>query len=234
LNVRYRRRRQRSDEPYVLYAAEQVVPLVVAAFLADAGIVLDPAAVAKSCPSAKTLNSFIVDGSVDSILWLEEQFRDADAVFIACNKGNRKGIDHFPKVISWWSKKERKVLSACIDADGSGGKSEECAAAIGHSIKKFRNALTFFLGQTTGSGGGGMLHSLACKLEKLNLCLPVYFVAPCTLHGMNLIFANSVKGVFGEGGLDCRNAMQLLHSLYGLVGRHEHHELQLMWESVNG
>ena len=66
-----------------LYAAEQVVPLVVAAFLADARIAVDAAAVAKSCPSAKTLNSFIVDGSIDSILWLEEQFRDADAVLIA-------------------------------------------------------------------------------------------------------------------------------------------------------
>ena len=127
-----------------LYAAEQVIPLIVSAFIEDAGISsADPAAVAKSCPSAKTLNSFIVDGSIDSILWLEEQFRDAVAVFIACDKGNRKGIDHFPKVISWWSKKQRKVLSACIDADGSGGKSEQCATAIWHSIKKFRNAITF-------------------------------------------------------------------------------------------
>jgi hypothetical protein len=113
-----------------LYAAEQVLPLVVAAFLADAGIAFDPEALSKSCPSAKTLNSFIVDGSIDSILWLEDQFRDADAVFISCDKGSRKGIDHFPKVISWWSKTEQKVMSACIDADGSGGKSEECAAAI--------------------------------------------------------------------------------------------------------
>jgi hypothetical protein len=45
--------------------------------------------------------------SVASILWLEEQFGDAVAVFISCDKGNRKGIDNFPKVItSWWSKKE--------------------------------------------------------------------------------------------------------------------------------
>ncbi len=127
-----------------LYAAKQVLPLVVAAFLADAGIAFDPEASAKLCPSAKTLNSFIVDGSVDSILWLEEQFRDADTVFISCDKGNRKGIDHFPKVISWWSKKEWKVMIICIDADGSGGKSEQCAAAIWHLVKKFRNAVTFF------------------------------------------------------------------------------------------
>jgi hypothetical protein len=75
--------------------------LVVAAFLVDAGIAFNPQALAKSCPSAKTLNSFIVGGSVDSVLWLEEQVRDADAVFISCDKGIRKGIDPFPKVISW-------------------------------------------------------------------------------------------------------------------------------------
>jgi hypothetical protein len=107
-----------------LYAAEQVLPLVVAAFLVDAGIAFDPEALSKSCPSAKTLSSFIVDGSIYSILWLvEDQFRDADTVFISCNKGSRKGIDHYPRVISWWSKTERKLMSACmIDADGSGGK----------------------------------------------------------------------------------------------------------------
>jgi hypothetical protein len=124
-------------------------------------------------------------------------------------------------------------LSACINADGSGGKSEECAAAIGHSVKKFRNAIKLFFGQTTGSGGG-VLYSLERELSKLNLCSPIYFVAPCMLHGMNLIFANSVKAVFEEGGLDYRNVMQLLHSLYNLVGRYEHHKLQLMWKSVNG
>jgi hypothetical protein len=93
-------------------------------------------------------------------------------------------------------------LSACIDADGSGGKSEQCAAAICHSNKKNRNAITFFCGQTTDSGGGGVLYSLASELGKLNLCSPVYFVAPCTLNGMNLIFANLVKGVFVEGDRD--------------------------------
>ena len=111
-----------------LYEVEQVLPLVFAALLANAGIAFDPGALAKVCPSPKTLNLFIVDGSVDSILWLEEQFRDSDAIFISCDKGNREGIEHFPKVIRWWSKKEGEGMSACIDADGSGGKSDKYAA----------------------------------------------------------------------------------------------------------
>jgi hypothetical protein len=216
------------------YMAEQIFPLIIAGFLADAGIAFKDEAIASSCPSAKTLNQFIVDGSIDSILWLEDQFRDASAIFIACDKGKRKGIDHFPKVISWWSTTDKKVCSACIDADGSGGTSDECAQAIWHSIKKFRGAIPFFYGQTTDSGGGGVLHSLQRAMARLLLCSGIYFIAPCTLHGMNLIFANSVKAVFGEGGLDYRNVMQLMHSLYDLVGRYEPQQVRLMWEAACG
>jgi hypothetical protein len=79
------------------------------------------------------------------------------------------------------------------------------------------------------------MYSLERFLKKLNLySVPIYFVPPCTLYGMNLIFANSLKGVLGEGSLDYMHVMQLLHSLYDLVGWYEHQELHLMWESVNG
>jgi hypothetical protein len=221
--------------PYLsLYTAEQIIPLVVAAFLADVGIVFDPEAAAGACPSAKTLEAMFLDGSVESMLWLQRQLEDATAVFIACDKGIRKGIGHFPKVLSWWSKKEKRVMTVCLDADGSGGSSEECAQAIWQSLKKLDGSVMLFFGQTTDSGGGGVLHSLRRELEKRSLCNNIYFVAPCTLHGMNLIFANGVKASFGEGGLECRNVMQLLHSLYDLVGRYEKGEAALMWEDVNG
>jgi hypothetical protein len=222
--------------PYLsLYAAEQIFPLVVTGFLADAGIIFHSEAIAASCPAVKTLDNMFVDGSVDSLLWLQDQLKDALAVFIACDKGNRKGIAHFPKVISWWSKREHQVMTVCIDADGSGGTSQECAQAIFQSLRKLNGTIPFFFGQTTDSGGGGVLYSLKAQLEKLGLVNPnLYFVAPCTLHAMNLIFANSVKSAFGEGGLEFRNIMQLLHSLYDLVGRYEKGELGLMWADVNG
>ena len=221
--------------PYLsLYTAEQIIPLVVAAFLSDVGIVFHPEAVAGACPSAKTLEGMFLDGSVESMLWLQRQLKDAAAVFIACDKGNRKGIGHFPKVLSWWSKKENRVMMVCLDANGSGASSEECAQAIWQSLKKLDGSVMCFFGQTTDSGGGGVLHSLRRELEKRSLCSNVYFVAPCTLHGMNLIFANGVKAAFGEGGLECRNIMQLMHLLYNLVGRYEKGKAALMWEDVNG
>jgi hypothetical protein len=46
------------------------------------------------------------------------------------------------------------------------------------------------------------------------------------------MFANPVKAVFGKGGPDCRNAMQLMHSLCDLVGRCEPQQVRLMWEAA--
>jgi hypothetical protein len=91
-----------------------------------------------------------------------------------------------------------------------------------------------FHDQTTNGGGGGILHSLQCEMTKLHLCAQLYFVVPCTLHAMNLIFANSVKVIFGEGGLDYRHVMLLLHSLYNLVGRYKPQQVLLIWEVTSG
>jgi hypothetical protein len=71
-------------------------------------------------------------------------------------------------------------------------------------------------------------------MAKLHLCAQIYLVAPCKLHAMNIIFANSVKAIFGECGLDFRYVMQLLHSLYDLVGRYKPQQVMLMWEVTSG
>jgi hypothetical protein len=50
---------------------------------------------------------------------------------------------------------------------------------------------------------------------------------------VNLIFANSVKAIFGKSGMDYRNVMQLLHSLYDLVGWYKPQQVMLMWEATS-
>ena len=54
---------------------------------------------------------------------------------------------------------KNKVMSSTIDVDGSGSSSKECAEAISFSLKKFRGSIRALSGQTTDSGGGGVLHS---------------------------------------------------------------------------
>mgnify|MGYP006965230816 CR=1 FL=1 len=217
-----------------LYSAEQAIPNFIAGWLSHVGIPLDPEQIAATCPSVKTLDDIVVDGTRDSILLLERELKDAVAIFIACDKGNRKGIAHLPKVLSWWCSKQGCVRSACIDADGSGSSSKDCAEAIRLSLKKFQNTKIILRGQATDAGGGGVTESLAKALKELGLTEEEYAVANCTLHALQMAFANPIKEIFGEGGLDRRNVMQLIHSCYDLQSCFEKTEGEMKWEIANG
>jgi hypothetical protein len=62
--------------------AEQIFPLVVAGFLADAGIVFHSEGIAASCPALETLDKMFVDGSGGSLLWLEDQLNNSNKMSI--------------------------------------------------------------------------------------------------------------------------------------------------------
>ena len=71
------------------------------------------------------------------------------------------------------------MISVCIDADGSGGTSKEFTDAILNSMKEFGGVFTMFAGQTTDSGGWGVLHHLKEALSNVQLVdKNLYFVAP--------------------------------------------------------
>ena len=81
----------------------------------------------------------------------------------------------------------------------------------------------FFYSQTTDNGGGGTLESFLAKLCKRGLTADsptytnlqkFYFANNCTLHNLQLIIAIPVENVFGSGGLEEYNALQLLDCAY--------------------
>mmetsp|Transcript_22644 Transcript_22644/g.67005 ORF Transcript_22644/g.67005 Transcript_22644/m.67005 type:complete len:219 (+) Transcript_22644:1297-1953(+) len=84
------------------------------------------------------------------------------------------------------------------------------------------------------SGGGGVLECLAECLKKLGVTTQVYLVANCTLHAVQRTLANPVKAVFGDGGLEKRNVMQLIHCPYDLMNILELDEWKENWFSVTG
>jgi len=70
----------------------------------------------------------------------------------------------------------------CLDADASGGSTSAVADAIHRSVKyKLSSVPELCLaGQTTDSGGGGVLDGLRDDLENLQLVDPLlYLVAAC-------------------------------------------------------
>ena len=181
------------------------------------------------------MRDILISFAVDSLTEVGNQIHGADNVFLSCHKENKKGLSHFVKILSWWDKAEKKVQTFLVlDIDASEGTSEGCAEAIQHSMKKVnKSAITLPLkGQTTDSGGGGVLESLGNQLRKRNLCSPTYLVASCTLHAIQIALANPVKKAMGEGSLGARTMMQMLHSAYDLQESMEYSEFRLVMEEA--
>ena len=205
-----------------LNAAETFIPVVVAGHLAMTGQHDLHGLDFKCFPSQATLRQKLIDYAVDCLILLADKLGGAK-LFMTCDKGNKKGLGHFVKVLSWWNALEEKVDKFVLDIDVSDGSSSACADAIYHSLKKLKSTMAVLLrGQTTDSGGGGVLEDLAKELKLRGVCHQTYFVANCTLHAIQLALSNPVKVVFGEGGLDPttkepkRNMPQMLHSVYDL------------------
>jgi hypothetical protein len=113
------------------------------------------------------LRDILISFAVDSLIEVGNQICGADNVFLSCNKGNKKGLSHFVKILLWWDKAEKKVQTFVLDIDVSEGTSEGCAEAIKHSMKKVNNTITLLLkGQTTDSGGGGVFRVAGKPIEK--------------------------------------------------------------------
>jgi len=146
---------------------------------------------------------------------------------MACDKGDKKGIGHFVKFLSWWDPSARdanrllRAQTQLLDTDASGGTSLDCAKAIRASMNKLKthdDAPTHKLcGQCADSGGGGVLDSLADEMRALGLLwLHNCLVANCTIHALQLQLRNAVMATFGSGGLDKVNETQLIHSVHAL------------------
>jgi hypothetical protein len=200
--------------------AELVIPLLVAAFLAYSHLIhynLDFNLFSKSFASAHNLRDILISFAADSLIEVGNQICGAENVFLSCNKGNKKGLSHFVKILSWWDKIEKKVQTFVLDIDASEGTLEGCDEAIQHWMKKVHNTIALLLKrQTTDSGGGCMLESLRKQLQKRGVCNVAYLVASCMLHAIQIALANSVKKAMDEGSLGAYTMMQMPHSAYDL------------------
>jgi len=216
-----------STPSLALSAAEFIIPCFVMACLWDTGIFkgVDMSKYPLSFPSDATLRQYNMNQAARDTMSLGEKIRHLK-LYLSCDKGNKKGMGHFVKVLSWWDQANPSVDLRLIDIDASGGSSEQCALAIQASINKLRkedDAATHLLhGQTTDSGGGGVLEKLYEMMQPLGLCAPnnihltKYLIANCCIHSLQIQLSNAVKNAFGEGALDRVNAMQMLHTAYRL------------------
>jgi len=204
-------------------AAQFLFPIVFLAFFHDTGLFdkLELPLVATSFPSNWSFWKFTIHQAARDTIMLGHELKQ-QRICVAADKGNKKGIGHFAKVLSKW-KRTGGVATYLLDIDASGGTSEECAVAIEASIGKLKDLEDdknshLLHGQTTDSGGGGTLQSLHNALKQRESCVPddQHLIANCTIYSHQVGLKSAVETAFGTGALDKVNAMQLLHSVYRL------------------
>jgi hypothetical protein len=200
-----------------------IMPLIVGAFLVDHGVLeyakFNLIKFCSSFPSEKYLRSTVIAQAAECTLVFAKRL-EGMKVYISCDKGNKKGVGHFVKYLSYWN--GQQVIKELLDLNASGGTTYDCAVAIRDSLKKVfggdgEDSKFVLWGQTTDSGGGGVLDGLAKHLKDLQLCNDEeYLVAACGIHNLQLQLANPIKELIGEGGLESRNMMQMMHCAYDL------------------
>ena len=208
-------------------AAAFLIPCLVMACLWDTGMFKGMCLedYTKSFPSDNTLRQHNMNQAARDTVSLGAQISNKK-ICLACDKGNKKGIGHFVKALSWWDEDHPSVDLRLVDMDASEGSSQACALAIQASINKLKsndNDRTHLLhGQTTDSGGGGALEHLYEKMQPLGLCVPnnvhltEHLIANCCLHALQIQLSNALRNAFGDGALDRVNATQMLHAAYRL------------------
>ena len=209
-----------------LYSAEPLIAAVHLSTFMELGITPTSDQIAKTSPLAATLRDAIHDLAARVIAKKGEAAQVANHKFLATDKGptSNKAIRHFVKLISFYDWRNQMTEFFLLDMDGTGNSSREAAEAVEFSLKeKELGGLIQFSGQTTDSGGGGTFEFFYVNLRDKGLVTnDFYFVANCTLHSLQLIMVGPTEKVFGLGGREKKNYMQLLHCMYDIekhIGR---------------
>ena len=97
-------------------------------------------------PCANTLQSIINEASIDIVMSIRNEiFEDKYILYLTCDKGNKKGLDHFVKIISLWSKKINQAEVFTLDIDAAHSDTKLAGDAIHFAFKKIDKDRTTIL-----------------------------------------------------------------------------------------
>ena len=144
-------------------------------------------------PSRRTYKRVIEDqATVDYAKFVSMLNKNPNA-YISADKSNSEKFGSskatLPKLLTFTDIVTRTIITFLLDCDGAGDDSEDVSKAITHRIKKLQCMMSVPLilrGQSTDSGGGGTLESLAKDLKSNNSLMfaDAYLVASCSLHNL--------------------------------------------------
>ena len=177
---------------------------------------LDVEAICLNSAKDSCVGNYILD--LASELTLHERAKLLDdknsVAFLGIDKGPS---GDFVKIVSQYNHKTEKVEIFILDNEKSGGTNVEAAHSIKFSVDRFELGDDFtFGGFTADSGGGGTRAGLMYYLKPMHIVEEDGLIGTCSLHCLQLLLANPTLKYIGKGGIEERNALQLLHAIFDL------------------
>lgn len=173
-------------------------------------------AVCKGSVGEDSIGDMILDLATDII------FRQRNALLLPYASVAYLGVDKGPrgdfvKIVTSYNRKTKKIDIFILDNEGSGGTNIEAAYGILHTVERLQLPELFrFGGFTSDSGGGGTRDGLMKYLKQFDIVDDDGLVGTCSLHCLQLLLSNPCLAYIGKGGIERRNALQLIHAVYDL------------------
>jgi hypothetical protein len=191
-------------------AVAKSIPSIIDTLLTTAGVPFSCEGLGQSCPSAASLHAWVVELASEIFSVNRADMMYAPAFSLSIDKGERSKMPYHPKLVAYNfnpSDAEKSCVTVVLlDNDPSKGDSPSV---------------------------GGVGNSLADCLGGHGLCHPdYYFKIQCALHNLQNALKNGVETVFGVGGIEKRNMMQLLHSCKDLEKYICDDELPVRWKQA--
>ena len=226
-------------------AISMMAPPIIGALFADLDLQdhFEYEEIANNTPSAATIRNVIdIHRQLQMQVIADLVIQDVP-IFASFDKGHRNGKDYMVKELSWWDESEKRVETIRLQSDGAGSTSEEAARSWDVALQEIdfwvqqrepgRENVKLY-GQTTDSGGGGVLHSVKGELSKLDrIKLEGYVVAACALHVANRALETAVVKSFGECNMNTFNFHHYLFTYY-TAQEYLGENFESVWEEATG
>ncbi|CAJ1965861.1 unnamed protein product [Cylindrotheca closterium] len=170
----------------------------------------------KMMPSQTTGNRYAQRAAAHNVIRQGARMMQAKALFLGADKGGSSLI----KKICYFSEEDGIIDTIDLDFDGSGEDTVACADAVYHSMSRYvfgddKHIQLNNIIKGGGSDSGGGFINAKMKEQLVRVCLASnteYIHCPCTSHNDQTNLRTAIENIFGQGGLERRNDMQLLHA----------------------
>jgi hypothetical protein len=196
-----------------------------------------------SSPSGSVIDNWVINLAIEQAMIVLTFFQNCGAVYLMSD-GGHKGSQ--VKLLPGWDKQDTSqtldgsVPTIILYIDASGKKSEDVVTGCVYSLEKIGIESSDGL---TNDSGAGTPESLVSELIKEKKMVEGFaFSDLCTLHDLQSIFCLPIWHYMGNGGLDNRNVMQLIHAVWDMFAKFKEYfasdtwrrVLSRMWKEIKG